>query len=117
MHFKDLFAAGHVRPVEDDSPVESTWSQERGIEDVGPVGGGDDDYVGVGVKAIHLDQDLVEGLFSLVVGSTKSGAPVSAHGIDFVDEHDAGGVALGLIKEVTHSTGPNADKHLYEFGA
>ena len=42
-------------------------TQQRRVEDVGPVGGGDHNHVGIGIKTVHLDQNLVEGLFSFVV--------------------------------------------------
>src|SRR5512145_695180 len=42
---------------------------------------------------------------------------MTAHGINFVHKDNAGAVALGLIKEVTHAAGTNADKHFYEFRA
>src|SRR4026209_1667919 len=46
-----------VRPVEDDLAVETAGAQERRVEDVRPVGRGDDDDVRVRVEAVHLDED------------------------------------------------------------
>src|SRR6266542_653511 len=54
-------------------PRMSARAEERGVEDVGPVGGGDNDHVGVGVEAVHLDQDLVEGLLAFVVAAAEAG--------------------------------------------
>ena len=41
---------------------------------------------------------------------------MTADRVDFVDEHDAGRVLFALLKEVAHTRGANADKHLDEVG-
>ena len=79
----------HVRAVEDDLAVEAAGAQQRRVQDVRPVGGGDHDHVGVGVEAVHLDQDLVEGLLALVVGAAEAGAALAADRVDLVHEDDA----------------------------
>ncbi len=117
VHLEDLEAALHVRPVEDDLAVEAAGAQQRRVEHVGPVGGGHDDDVGVGVEAVHLDQDLVERLLTLVVRAAQAGAALAAHGVDLVDEDDAGAVALGLVEEVAHAAGADAHEHLHELRA
>ena len=67
MNLEDLEAALHVGAVEDHLAVELAGAQQRRVEDVRSVGGGDDDHVRVRVEAVHLDEDLVEGLLALVV--------------------------------------------------
>ena len=86
---QDLEAALHVRAVEDDLAVEAARAQQRRVEHVRPVGGGDHDHVGVRVEAVHLDQDLVEGLLALVVRAAQAGAALAADRVDLVDEDDA----------------------------
>ena len=81
------------------------------------VGGGDDDHVGVRVEAVHLDEDLVERLLALVVAAAEAGAALAADRVDLVDEHDARRVALGLVEQVAHAAGADADEHLDELGA
>ncbi len=114
---EDRDAALHVRPVEDDLAVEAARAQERRVEDVGAVGGGDDDDVGVRVEAVHLDEDLVEGLLALVVAAAEAGAALAADRVDLVDEDDARAVALGLVEQVADAAGADADEHLDELGA
>ena len=114
---EDLEAALHVRAVEDDLAVEAARAQQRRVEHVGAVGGGDDDHVGVRVEAVHLDQDLVEGLLALVVRAAQAGAALAADRVDLVDEDDARAVALGLVEQVAHAAGADADEHLDELGA
>ena len=110
-------AALHVRPVEDDLAVEPARAQERRVEDVRPVGGGDDDHVRVRVEAVHLDEDLVEGLLALVVAAAEAGAALAADRVDLVDEDDARRVALGLVEQVADAAGADADEHLDELRA
>ena len=114
---EDGDAALDVGGVEDHLAVEAAGAQQRRVEDVRAVGGRDDDDVRVGVEAVHLDQDLVQGLLALVVAAAEAGAALAADRVDLVHEDDAGRVALGLVEEVTHAGGADADEHLDELGA
>ena len=67
MNLQDRLAAFDVRTVECHTAVETAGAQERRIEDVGAVGGSDDDDIGVGVESVHLDQHLVKGLLAFIV--------------------------------------------------
>jgi len=66
---EDLQAPLDVGPAHVDLPVEAAGAQEGGVEDVGPVGGGDQDHPLGGLEAVHLDEQLVQGLLALVVAS------------------------------------------------
>ena len=110
-------AAVDVRAVDHHAAVEAAGAQQRRIEHVGPVGGGDQDHALVGLEAVHLDQQLVERLLALVVAAAEAGAAVAADGVDLVDEDDAGGVLLPLLEQVAHARGADADEHLDEVGA
>ena len=44
-------------------------------------------------------------------------APVTADGIDFIDENDAGRVLFGLLKHVADAGCANAHEHFDEIGA
>ena len=100
-----------------------TWRSKRpgrrraGIKDVGAVRGRDHDHVRVRVEAVHLDEDLVEGLLALVVAAAQARTALPAHGVDLVHEDDAGRVALRLVEQVTDAAGADADEHLDELGA
>ena len=114
---EDLRAALAVRAVDGDLAVEAAGAQQGGIEDVGPVGGRDHDDVVLGLEAVHLDQELVERLLALVVAAAEAGAAMAADGVDLVHEDDAGRVLLGLLEEVAHAGGADADEHLDEVRA
>ena len=100
-----------------DLPVEAAGAQQRRVEDVGAVGRGDEDDAALDVEAVHLDQQLVQGLLALVVAAAEAGAAVPADGVDLVDEDDGRGVGLGLLEQVAHAGGADADEHLDEVRA
>ena len=110
-------AAVEVGGVDADLAVEAAGAQQRRVEHVGPVGGRDQDDAAADVEAVHLDQQLVEGLLALVVTAAHAGAAVAADGVDLVDEDDRGGVLLGLLEQVADPAGADTDEHLDEVGA
>ena len=114
---EDLVAAGQVGGVDLDLPVEAARAQQRRVEHVGAVGRGDQDDAAADVEAVHLDQQLVEGLLALVVAAAHAGAAVAADGVDLVDEDDRRGVLLGLLEQVADAGGADTDEHLDEVGA
>ena len=91
-------------------------TQERGVEDVGSVRGGNEDDTGARVEAVHFHEQLVERLLPLVVAAAEAGAAVTADGIDLVDEHDGRRGLLGLVEEIAHAAGTDTDEHLDEVG-
>ena len=117
MHFQDGFATAHIRPVEGDTAVEATGAQQGRVKDIGPVGGSHHDHVRIGVETVHLDQHLVEGLFTLIVRTAQTGTALATDGIDFIHEDDAGRMALGLVEQVAHPAGAHTDEHFHEFRA
>ena len=67
-------------------------------------------------KAVHLDQEGVEGLLALVVPASKAGSTMPSHRVDLVDEDDAGGVGFALLEQVTDPGRSHTDEHLDEVG-
>ena len=114
---ENAFAAFDVGAVDDDAPIEATRPEQRGIQDVGAVGGRHEDDALIRLEAIHLDEQLVEGLLALVVAAAEAGAAMTTDGVDLVDEDDAGRVLLALLEEVAHAGGADADEHLDEVRA
>ena len=74
MHFQDLFATTHIRQTDHDLAVETTRTQQGGVQYVRTVGGGDDDDAFIAFKTIHFDQHLVQGLLTLVMTTAQTGA-------------------------------------------
>ena len=50
----------------------------------------------VALKAIHLRQQLVDGLLALVIAAAHARAALAPHGVNLVDKDDAGGLGLSL---------------------
>ena len=113
---EDPFPTEEIGGIDHDLAVEAPGPEQGRIEDVGPVGGGDDDDAVVGVEAVEFHQELVEGLLTFVVPATEAGTAMTADGIDFVDEHDRRSMALGLLEQISNSGGADADEHLDEIG-
>ena len=113
MDLEDGLAADEVGKLHRDATVEAARTKQRLVERLRPVGGGEDDDALVVVKAVHLGEELVQGLLALVVGAER-GVAALAHGVDLVDEDDAGGLLARLLEEVAHLGGAAADEHLDE---
>ena len=67
VHLEDVDAARLVGQVDGHAAVEAAGAEQRRVEDVGAVGGGEHDDAAVAVEAVHLGEDLVQRLIALVV--------------------------------------------------
>ncbi len=114
---EDLLPALDVGGVYGDLPVKAPGAEQGGVQDVGAVGGGHDHDGRVLLKAVHLHEELVQGLLPLVVPAPHPASPLPPHGVNLVNEDDAGGVALGGLKEVPDPRRPYPHEHLHEVGA
>src|SRR5215210_1083186 len=111
---EDLLPSREVGTVHHDLPVETPWPQQCRVEDVGPIGRGEHDDTALGVEAVHLYEELVEGLLPLVVTAAKTRAALSTYGVYLVHEDDAGAILFGLLEEVPDPAGADTDEHLDE---
>src|SRR3990167_4977581 len=114
MYFEDLLTAANIRQTNHYLAVETTGTQQRRIEHVGTVGGGDDDDAIVHLETIHFHQQLVEGLLAFVVTATHAGTTMAADGVDLVDEDDARRMLLRLLEHIAHPGRTDTDEHLDE---
>ena len=117
VHREDLLAPPDVGKIDHHLSVESARPQQCRVENVGPVGGRDEDDAFVGLEPVHFHQQLIEGLFAFVVTAAQTGAAVAPDRIDFIDKDNAGGVLLALDKEVADARSADTDKHLHEIRA
>ncbi len=67
VHAENFFAALDVRTRHDDAAIEAAGAKQRRIENIRPVGRGDQDHAFVGFKAVHFDEQGVQGLLALVM--------------------------------------------------
>ena len=110
---EDPLAAVDVGRRDEDLAVEAAGPQERRIELLEQVRGGDHDHVLARGEAVHLDQQLVERLVALA-GDVH--AAVAADGVELVDEHDRRRVLARGLEQVADAGGADADEHLDERG-
>src|SRR5262245_22082200 len=114
---QNAFAPFHVGAIDDHAPVEASRTKQRRIEHVRAVGRSDQDHAVVRFETVHLDQQLVERLFALVVPAPEPRSAVASDGVDLVDENDAGRVLLALLEKVAHAAGADAHEHFDEIRA
>ncbi len=117
MDLEHFLPLRHIRNAHRHLPVETAGPQQSRVQNVRTVGGGDDDDAFVLTEAVHFDQQLVQGLLPLVMAAAEACAPSSAHGVDLVDEDDAGGLLLRHVEGVPHPGRTDADEHLNEVRA
>ena len=114
VHLEDRQALLVLGQRHDDRAVEAAGAQQRRVEDVGAVGGRDDDDALAGLEAVHLGEHLVERLLALVVAAAEAGAALAADRVDLVDEDDGPAHLAGLLEQVADTAGADADEHLHE---
>ena len=117
MDLEDLDALVLGRERHEDLPVEPAGTQQRGVEDVGPVRGRHHHDAFGGFEAVHLGEHLVERLLAFVVTAAEPGAALAADRVDLVDEDDRGRLLLRGLEQVAHARRADADEHLHEVGA
>src|SRR5216117_660587 len=108
MDCEDGFAAFEVGMIHDDLTIESPGSHQRRVQHLRCVGSSHDDDAPGRIEAVHLGQQLIERLFSLIIAENPS-APAGARfsdRIQFIDKDDTGSLLLGLFKQISNSGAP-----------
>ena len=98
-------------------PVKAPGPQQRGVQDVHAVGGGQHHHALIDGEAVHLHQQLVQRLLALIVSAAQTAAALTAHRVDLVNKHDGRRLLLGLLKQVADAAGAHAHIHLHKVGA
>ena len=116
MDLQDRLTPLDVGQIDVDLTVEPPGTKESGVKNIRTVGRRHDDDPLIRLKAVHLNKDLIEGLFPFIVSAPKTGSSLTAYGVDFIDEDNAGLVAFRHVKQVTHTRSTDADVHFHEVG-
>src|SRR4051812_16769775 len=111
MNLENTFTATHIRSIDHHLTIEASRTQECRVEYIRPVCSGDDDNTVILIEAIHLDEELVQGLLTLVVATAKTCATVASDGVNLVDKDDTRRMLFRLIEEIAYAGGTDADKH------
>ncbi len=117
MHLQNFHTALLVGIVHRHLTVKAARTQQRGVENIPAVGRRHDDNAFVDGEAVHLHQQLVQGLLALVVTAAQTRAAVTAHRVDLIDEDNGRRGLLGLIEQVTDAAGTHAHEHFHKVGA
>ena len=117
VNFQNLFAALQVGQLDGNAAVKAAGAGQSRVQRLRTVGGCQNDDAVVAFKAVHLGEQLVQGLFALIVAAVLAAVALLADGVDLVNEDDAGGFLLGLFEQVAHLGSAHAHEHLHEFGA
>src|SRR6056300_1888482 len=94
--------------------VETTWTEEGVIEDVDTVRSSDDHNTSLIIETIHLGQELVNGLLTLVIGWHISTTTLLTNSINLIDEHDTRLILSCLLEKFAYALGSNTYEHLNE---
>ena len=115
MDLQGIQTALVVGPVHDDPAVKPAGPQQGLVQNLGPVGGGQTHDALGGLKAVDFAEELVEGLLLLGIVAVAV-VPAAAHGVDFVNEDDAGCHLCRLLEQIPDPAGAHAHKHLHKIG-
>ena len=117
MNAEDGLSSFDVRLVDQHLAVEPSRAQQRRVEHFGAVRRGHDDDALARIEAVHLGEELIQGLLAFFVAAHRALRANLPEGVELVDEDDAGGLGLGLLEEVADARGAHADEHLDELRA
>ena len=116
MNLQDGDSPLEIRQFNRNAPVKASRAKQRGIERFGTVGRRQNNDALSAVETVHFGEQLVQCLLTFVVAA-DAGAVVTlfADGINLVDEYDAGGFFIGLLKQVAHLGRTHAHKQFHKF--
>src|ERR1051325_6115288 len=114
MHPKNFLAPFYIGQVNRDLAVKSARAQQRRIQHIGTIGGGDNNDAFLSIEPVHLDEKRIQGLLALVMAATNTMTAMAPDRVDLVDEYDAGRRFLSLFKHVAHTRGAHANEHLHK---
>ena len=115
MNREDLLTAKSIGKTHLNPSIEAAWSCQRRIQNINSVGGCQENHAGVFSEAIHLREQLIQGLLTLVIATANAGTALTTDGIDLIDEHDAGRLLLGFFEQITNPAGSDTHKQLNKF--
>src|SRR5438105_10349457 len=113
---ENFLAAFDVGEIDRDLTIESARAEQRRIENIGPVGSSDNNNTFLGVEPVHLDQERIECLLTLIVTAPNPVTAMAPDRVDFIDENDTGRRFLALLEHIPDPAGADTDEHFHEIG-
>jgi hypothetical protein len=96
MDFQDGDPAYLVRAIDQHLSIEPPGARQGRIENLRPVGGGEENDPLFWIEPVELDQELIERLFLLVLPAQRKRAAGAPERVELVDEDNAGGLLSRL---------------------
>ena len=112
MNAQDFFTAFDVWVGHLHLPVETTRTQKGRVKNIGAVGRRNDDNTFVGLKAVHLNQKLVQGLLAFIIAATIANTARAPDRVNLVNKDDTRRVLFGLLKHIAHAACADTHEHL-----
>src|SRR5210317_2366165 len=94
--------------------VETTCAEEGVVKDIDTVRRSDDHDTSLIVETIHLGQELVNGLLTLVIGWHVSTTTLLTDSINLINEDDTRLILSCLLEKFSYALGSNTYEHLNE---
>src|SRR5690606_38615530 len=117
VNFQDFLASCAIWCANCHLTVKAARTQQRGVKHIRAVGRCHDDDALVLIEAVHLGQQLVQRLFTLVVPTAEARTTPPSYRVDFINEDDAGRIFFGALEQITYTRCTDTDKHLDKFGS
>ncbi len=114
MYFEDLLAIFEGWETDGHTSIESSWSQKCLIEDIGAIGRCHDDDIGIIIESVHLGQDLIQGLLTLIMSPSDTRRSLLPDSIDLIDEYDRRGFLTSFFEKISYTGSTDSDEHLDE---
>ena len=72
MDFEDLLTIFEGWEIDRDTSIESSWSKKGLVEDICTIRRCHHDHIGLVIESIHLSEDLVQSLLTLIMAATDT---------------------------------------------
>ena len=92
--------------------VKATGAQQGRVKHVGPICRGQNNHCVALLETVHLAQNLVQRLLTLVVATTNACTSNPPHRVNLVDEDNAWRRFASGLEQIAHTSCSDTDKHL-----
>ena len=114
MHFQNALAALYIGRVHHNLAVEATRAQQRRVQNIHAVRGGNKHHGVVLVKAVHFNKQLIQRLLAFIMAATHTSTTLTTNGVNLVDEDNGRTCLFCLIKQVAHTGSAHAHEHFHK---
>ena len=112
MNIENRLSALAVRKRNRNLTIETARTQQSRIQNIRTVRRRNHDDAAVVFHTVHLNEQLVQRLFTLIMAAAEAGTTLTTNRIDFINEDDARSSCLRLLEHVTYTARTDTDKHL-----